>query len=87
MKKFQGVGCSLTEINDMLQENDENPLSNQQVIEWIRHKIKEIQHKKAEYDPILDTLNRMLQYKIALEGDPQKAHRMWNARHSEGEVK
>lgn len=87
VKKFQGVGCSLTEIKDMLQENDENPLSNQQVIEWIRHKIKEIERKKDEYDQILDTLSWMLKYRIALEGDPQKAHLMWKARHSEGEVK
>ena len=40
VKKFQGVGCSLIEIKDILQEKDENTISNQQVIEWIRHKIK-----------------------------------------------
>jgi Predicted transcriptional regulators len=87
VKKFQGVGCSLTEIKDMLQENDQNPLSNQQVIEWISHKIKEIERKKDEYDQILDTLSWMLKYRIALEDDPQEAHQMWRARHSEGEVK
>lgn len=73
VKKFQGVGCSLIEIKDILQGKDENAVSNQQVIEWIRNKISEMEQKKNEYDQILDTLNRMLEYRIALESDPQKA--------------
>ncbi len=54
VKKFQGVGCSLIEIKDILQEKDENVISNQQVIEWIRHKISEIEQKKNEYDQIIE---------------------------------
>lgn len=72
VKKFQGVGCSLAEIKEILQDRDTNTLTNQQVIEWIRHKISEIERKKDEYDQILDTLNRMLEYRMALKNDPQK---------------
>jgi MerR family transcriptional regulator, copper efflux regulator len=71
VKKFQGVGCSLDEIKEILQAKDENTISNQQVVEWIRHKIGEIERKKNEYDQILDTLNGMLEYRIALDSDPQ----------------
>lgn len=84
VKKFQGVGCSLIEIKGILQEKDENAISNQQVIEWIRHKISEIERKKDEYDQILDTLNWMLEYRIALESDPQKADSLLTVRHSIG---
>ena len=69
VKKFQGVGCSLVEIKDILKEKDENAISNQQVMEWIRHKIGEIERKKDEYDQILDTLNNMLEYRLAFESD------------------
>ncbi len=81
VKKFQGVGCSLDEIKAILQAKDENSVSNQQVIEWIRHKINEIEQKKDEYDQILDTLNRMLEYKMTLDSDPQKADSLLKARH------
>jgi DNA-binding transcriptional MerR regulator len=84
VKKFQGVGCSLIEIKDILREKDENAISNQQVIEWIRNKIIEIERKKSEYDQILDTLNWMLEYRIALESDPQKADSLLAVRHSIG---
>ena len=84
VKKFQGVGCSLIEIKDILKEKDENAISNEQVIEWIRHKINEVEQKKDEYDQILDTLNWMLEYRIALESDPKKADSLLTARHSIG---
>ncbi len=82
VKKFQGVGCSLLEIKDILQEKDANTISNQQVVEWIRHKISEIERKKDEYDQILDTLNWMLEYRMALESDPQTADSLLTVRHS-----
>ncbi len=82
VKKFQGVGCSLDEIKEILQAKDENTVSNQQVMEWIRHKINEIERKKDEYDQILDTLNWMLEYRMALDSDPQKADSLLTARHS-----
>jgi Predicted transcriptional regulators len=75
VKKFQGVGCSLAEIKEILQDRDTNALTNQQVIEWIRHKISEIERKKDEYDQILDTLNWMLEYRMALKNDPPKNQR------------
>ncbi len=82
VKKFQGVGCSLDEIKEILQAKDENTISNQQVIAWIRQKIHEIEQKRDEYDQILDTLNRMLEYRMALDSDPQKADSLLTARHS-----
>ncbi|MDR3577269.1 MAG: MerR family transcriptional regulator [Anaerolineaceae bacterium] len=84
VKKFQNVGCSLLEIKEILQEKDENAISNQQVIEWIRHKISEIERKKVEYVQILDTLNWMLDYRIGLETDPEKAASSLRDRHSIG---
>jgi DNA-binding transcriptional MerR regulator len=83
VKKFQGVGCSLAEIKGILQDRDTNTLTNQQVIEWICHKICEIERKKDEYDQILDTLNRMLEYRLALKNDPQKADSLLTVRHSD----
>ncbi len=84
VKKFQGVGCSLDEIKEILQAKDDNTVSNQQVMEWIRHKIHEIEQKRDEYDQILDTLNWMLEYRMALDSDPQKADSLLTARHSIG---
>ena len=84
MKKFQGVGCSLVEIKDILREKDENAVSNQQVIEWIHCKISEIEQKKNEYDQMIDTLNSMLEYRLALDSDPQKADTLLKVRHSIG---
>jgi MerR family transcriptional regulator, copper efflux regulator len=82
VKKFQGVGCSLEEIKEILQAKDDNTVSNQQVIEWIRHKIAEIEQKKDEYDQILDTLHWMLEYRITLDSDPHTADSLLTARHS-----
>ncbi|WP_400244513.1 MerR family transcriptional regulator [Niallia sp. JL1B1071] len=83
IKKFQGVGCSLSELKDILQDVDTNTRTNEQVIEWIFQKIREIERKKEEYDQILNTLNFMLEYKIALKNDPIKAQSMLKDRHSD----
>ncbi|WP_040952221.1 MerR family transcriptional regulator [Gorillibacterium massiliense] len=82
IKKFQGIGCSLAELKGILQEHDANTQTNEQVIEWICQKIKEIEGKKAEYDQMLETLNWMLEYRMALKNDPEKAHAMMTALHS-----
>jgi MerR family copper efflux transcriptional regulator len=82
VKKFQGVGCSLAELKEILQDHDTNRSTDLQVMEWIRQKISEIERKKDEYDQILGTLNWMLEYKMALMNDPQKAHSLLTARHS-----
>jgi MerR family transcriptional regulator, copper efflux regulator len=84
VKKFQGVGCSLDEVKEILLAKDDNTISNQQVVEWIRNKINEVEQKRAEYDQILDTLNRMLEYRIALDSDPQKTGSSLTVRHSVG---
>lgn len=83
IKKFQGVGCSLSEVKDVLKEHDANTYTNQQVIEWISQKIQEIKRRKDECDQMLDTLNWMLEYKKALINDPEKARFMMAARHFE----
>lgn len=67
IKKFQKVGCSLDEIKIILQNRESNTRTNQQVVDWIYEKISEIQHKKQEYDEIIDTLNRMLEYRMTLK--------------------
>ncbi|MEH7418836.1 MerR family transcriptional regulator [Neobacillus drentensis] len=83
IKKFQGVGCSLSELKEVLQDHDTNTRTNQQVMEWISQKIGEIERKRDEYDQMLDTLHFMLEYRMALENDPQKAHSMLTVRHTE----
>jgi DNA-binding transcriptional MerR regulator len=69
IKKFQGVGCSLAELKEVLKDHDENTLTNKQVIEWICKKITEIERKKNEYNQILDTLNWMLEYRRSLDNE------------------
>lgn len=83
IKKLQGVGCSLAELKKILLEHDANKQSHQQIIEWIRHKMREIERKKDELDQILGTLNWMLEYRIALMNDPEKANSLLKLRHSE----
>ncbi len=76
IKKFQGIGCSLTELKTILQDHDTNARTNQEVIEWILQKINEIERKKDEYDHMLVTLNWMLTYRKLLNEDPQQAEAM-----------
>ncbi|NHN32137.1 MerR family transcriptional regulator [Paenibacillus agricola] len=76
IKKFQSMGCSLVELKDVLQDVNESKRTNEQMIEWIQHKISEVEQKKDEYDQILGTLNWMLTYRTALMNDPQKADAM-----------
>ena len=84
VKKLQGVGCSLAELKEILHEHDANTLTHPQVIEWIRQKMIEIEHKKDELDQILVTLNWMLEYRTALMlDDPEKANSLLSLRHFE----
>ncbi len=83
IKKLQGVGCSLAELKEILLEDDANQHTHQQVIEWIRRKMSEIERKKDELDQILGTLNWMLEYRMALMNDPEKANSLLKLRHSE----
>ncbi|WP_058302602.1 MerR family transcriptional regulator [Gorillibacterium timonense] len=76
IKKFQSIGCSLAELKEVLQDHDANAHTNLQIIDWIRGKKKEIERKKDEYDQMLDTLNKMLEYRTLLMDDPQKAQEM-----------
>ena len=70
VKKFQSIGCSLAELKEVLKDHDENTFTNQQVIDWIFQKISEVERKKYEYDQMLVTLNRMLEYRRALKNEP-----------------
>jgi MerR family copper efflux transcriptional regulator len=72
VKKFQGVGCSLTELKDVLQDRDTHARTNQEIIEWICQKVGEVEGKKDELDQMLGTLHRMLDYRMALLNDLQK---------------
>jgi len=81
IKKFQGVGCSLSELKEILQDVDTNTRTNEQVIEWICQKISEIERKREEYNQMLDTLNLMLEYRMALKNDPKKAQSLLNGHH------
>lgn len=76
IKNFQSIGCSLAELKVALQDCDTNMSTTLQIIDWIRGKKKEIESKKEEYDQMLDTLNKMLEYKTLLIDDPQKAQEM-----------
>lgn len=82
IRKFQSIGCTLAELKEVLQDHDTNARTNQQIIDWIRGKKDEIERKKEEYDQMLKTLNAMLEYRMMLMKDPQKAQKMlasWQA--------
>ncbi|MBY9078776.1 MerR family transcriptional regulator [Paenibacillus sp. HN-1] len=81
IKKFQSIGCSLAELKEALQDHDTNSRTNLQIIDWIQGKKEEIERKKQEYDQMLDTLNKMLEYRILLMNDPQKAEEMLRSWH------
>jgi DNA-binding transcriptional MerR regulator len=83
VKKFQGVGCSLAELKEVLQDHDANRRTDLEIIEWILQKISEIERKKDEYDQMLGTLNWMLEYRTALMTDPQRARSLLTVRHSD----
>lgn len=82
IKKFQSIGCSLAELKEALQDCDTNMSTNLQIIDWIRGKKKEIESKKEEYDQMLDTLDKMLEYKTLLMDDPKKAQEMLRTCHA-----
>ncbi|MFD1673835.1 MerR family transcriptional regulator [Alicyclobacillus fodiniaquatilis] len=82
VKKFQRLGCSLAELKTVLHDHDTNAPTHEQVIEWIRQKMIEIEHKKDELDQILETLNWMLEYRTALMNDPEKAKSLLKLLHS-----
>nr|NNM91075.1 MerR family transcriptional regulator [Bacilli bacterium] len=72
IKKLQRVGCSLSELKDILQEHDTHALTDLEIVEWILQKIKDTKHKKEELDQILGMLHWMLDYRVASMKDDQK---------------
>lgn len=76
IKKFQGVGCSLAELKVVLKDQDAHTRTDDEIITWIRQKMREIEDRKGGLDQMLGTLNWMLEYRIALRNDPEKAKDM-----------
>jgi MerR family transcriptional regulator, copper efflux regulator len=66
VKKLQSIGCSIAELKEILHDRDTNRRANNQVIEWIRSKIDEVERRKEECDQILATLNGMLEHRLRL---------------------
>lgn len=73
IKMFQSVQCSLAELRNYFQERETTSPDYQEAMDWVRLKINEIERKKAEYDQIIGKLNWMLEYKLALVNDPERA--------------
>lgn len=80
IKKLQSVGFSIAELKEILHEDDTNALTILRVVELLTQKIEGIKRKRDEFEQILETLNRMLENKIALMNDPQKANSLFNLR-------
>jgi len=72
IKKFQSIGCSIAELKEVLHDMDVHLRTNREVIAWIRQKIAEVEGKKDEYDQILATLKRMLEYRTKLGRNRQQ---------------
>ena len=75
IKKFQSIGCSIAELKQVLHDKDAHAPTNREVMAWIRHKIAEVEGKKKEYDQVLATLHRMLEYRTRLGRNPQQGRR------------
>lgn len=73
IRKFQRIGCSLSELRQILQDHDTQAPSNQEIIAWIDAKIADIERRKQEYDQILATLKAMREYRQLLSTDPERA--------------
>jgi DNA-binding transcriptional MerR regulator len=66
IKKFQNIGCTLTELKDVLYSVDNKVRTNQEIITWIKNKITEVENKQKEYNQMLKTLNSMLRHRTNL---------------------
>ena len=67
IRKFQNIGCTLSELKDVLYSVDNNVRTNQEIITWIQTKIKEVENKQNEYKQMLKTLNGMLEHRTNLQ--------------------
>ena len=82
IKKLQSVGFSLAELRETLDESGPGGPDNDRVVEQIRRKIEEIKRKRQEFDQILGTLTWMLDYRIAMVDDPQRAEALLRQRYA-----
>lgn len=80
IKKFQAVGFSLSELKDVFHDHDSNRLTILRVVELLTQKIEEIEHKQDEFKRILETLQGMLENKIALMNDLQDTNTLFKLR-------
>lgn len=67
IKKFQNIGCTLTELKDVLYSVDNGVRTNKEIIDWIQTKITEVENKQREYTQMLKTLNAMLDHRTSLK--------------------
>ena len=67
VKKFQGLGCSLAELKEILRDKDTQTRTNAEIIDWIRQKMADVERQRAELDQVLATLNVMLDYRLSLD--------------------
>ena len=74
IRKFQGIGCSIAELREVLRDKDEHLRTNREVIAWIRQKIAEVEGRKKECDQVLATLNRMLEYRTKMGHNRRLGH-------------
>ena len=80
IKKLQGVGFSLAELKEIIQEHNANTLTILKVTELIRQKMNEIERKKDEFEQIHRTLNKMLEYKITLMNELENSNSLCQLR-------
>lgn len=66
IKKFQGIGCSLAELKEVLRDHDVHVRTDLEVIDWIHHKLREIERRKDGCDQMLVTLHLMLDHWLAV---------------------
>ena len=62
IRKFQGIGCSIAELKDVLHDKDTRTRTNREVVAWIRQKMRVVEDRKKEYDQALATLEVMLKH-------------------------
>lgn len=73
IRMFQSVEFSLADLKDYFQEREPHSPNYQEAMDRVRLKINEIERKKAVCDQIIGKLNWMLEYKLALVNDPERA--------------
>lgn len=72
VKKFQSIGCPLSELKEILQDYDSNSRSDLDIIEWIVQKMKVVDQQRDELDQTRGTLQHMLDIRMAFLNDADR---------------